>query len=119
MVWRSFSGTEIEALTAGPAFAVQPGERPCPACGAHSVRAYLSSAPRARRPTLVSWVWCAACRRFVGTRTAHPAGLTFTDPLAGADRRALEASLTGFLDHLDGLWEDGVLPQAFAGSPAE
>ena len=84
----------------------------CPACGERSVRAYLTVPERARRPTLVSYVWCAGCRRFVGTRAAHPAGVVVSDPLAvltPAERRELEGSLTGFLAHLDKLWDDGVL----------
>ena len=50
-------------------------------------------------------------------RSKHPAGLVFADPLAAlapAERRELERSLTGFLAHLDRLWDDGVLPQTFA-----
>jgi hypothetical protein len=40
-----------------------------------------------------------------------------SDPLAvlsAAERRELERSLTGFLAHLDRLWDEGVLPQSFA-----
>jgi hypothetical protein len=114
--WAGFSGDQVAALTAGPSFLLEPGERACPACGACAVRAYLTAADRARRPTLISYVWCSACRRFVGTRAGRPDGLVFPDPLAdlsAADRHALEGSLTGFLAHLDQLWDDGVLPQTF------
>jgi hypothetical protein len=113
----SFTGDQVAALTRGASFLAEPGERDCPACGERSVRAYVTAPDRARRPTLVSYVWCSACRRFVGTRAAHPAGLVFSDPLAvvpAAERRALERSLTGFLGHLDRLWDEGVLPQTFA-----
>ena len=115
--WRSFSGDEVAALTQGESFFAAPGERDCPACGGRSLRAYVTPAPRARRPTLVSYVWCSACRRFVGSRARHPEGVVVSDPLAAlcaADRRALESSLTGFLAHLDRLWDAGVLPQKFA-----
>jgi len=114
--WGSFTGGETAALTQGTAFMAEPGERDCPSCGGRSLRAYLTTPPTARRPTLVSYVWCTGCRKFVGSRSALPAGLVFTDPLAGLptdDRRALERSLTGFLAHLDGLWDNGVLPQSF------
>ncbi|MCA2217224.1 hypothetical protein [Jidongwangia harbinensis] len=117
MAWRSFDAGQVEALAQGTSFLVEPGERDCPACGERAVRAYLTTPEAARRPTLVSYVWCSACRRFVGTRAAHPAGLVFSDPLAllsTAERRELERSLTGFLAHLDRLWDDGVLPQSFA-----
>jgi hypothetical protein len=43
--------------------------------------------------------------------------MVFSDPLAAlppAHRRELERSLVGFLAHLDGLWDAGVLPQSFA-----
>lgn len=116
-MWGSFTGDQVAALTRGPSFLADPGERECPACGAVSVRAYVTQPESARRPTLVSYVWCAACRKFVGTRAAHPAGLVFSDPLAllsAAERRELERSLTGFLTHLDDLWNEGVLPQSFA-----
>ena len=116
MAWSSFTGSEGEALAQGGSFLAEPVERVCPACGARSVRAYLTVPEQARRPTLVSWVWCAGCRRFVGTRAAHPAGVVVSDPLAvlpAAQRRELERSLTGFLAHLDELWDAGVLPQTF------
>ena len=105
----AFTGDQVAALTAGPSFLLEPEERICPACGACAVRTYLTTADRARRPTLISYVWCAACRRFVGTRTARPPGLVFTDPLAGA----FDGSVTDFFEHLDQLWDAGVLPQAF------
>ncbi|GIF18631.1 hypothetical protein BJ973_008410 [Actinoplanes tereljensis] len=113
----SFSGDEVAALTQGESFFVAPGERVCPACGERRLRAYVNTPAHARRPTLVSYVWCAACRKFVGTRAAHPDGLVFSDPLAllsEAERRELERSLVGFLTHLDELWDSGVLPQSFA-----
>ncbi|GLY94586.1 hypothetical protein [Actinoplanes sp. NBRC 103695] len=116
MEWNSFDGAEVAALTEGTAFVAEPGERDCPSCGARALRAYLTKPETARRPTLVSYVWCTACRKFVGSRSALPAGLVFTDPLATlpvAERRDVERSLTGFLAHLDGLWETGVLPQSF------
>jgi hypothetical protein len=118
--WGGFSAGQVEALAQGASFMAEPGERDCPACGEHSVRAYLSVPENAKRPTLVSYVWCRACRRFVGTRAAHPAGLVFSDPLAilsTAERRGLERSLIGFLAYLDRLWDDGVLPQSFAVEP--
>lgn len=117
MSWDSFSGDQVAALTQGPSFFADPGERECPACGAMSLRAYFQAPAHARRPTLVSYVWCRSCRKFVGTRAKHPEGLVFSDPLAAlplAEQRELERSLVGFLDHLDRLWDDGVLPQTFA-----
>jgi hypothetical protein len=114
--WGSFTGAQVEALARGESFFLAPGERECPACGKQSVRAYVTAPENARRPTLVSYVWCTACHRFVGTRAKHPEGLIFSDPLAGlsvAERRELERSLVGFLEHLDRLWDDGVLPQTF------
>jgi hypothetical protein len=117
MGWDSFSGDEVAALTRGESFFAAPGERVCPACGEKRLRAYVNSPLNARRPTLVSYVWCSACRKFVGTRAKHPAGLVFSDPLAlltVAERRELEGSLVGFLAHLDELWDSGVLPQTFA-----
>ncbi|GIM95191.1 hypothetical protein [Paractinoplanes toevensis] len=117
MGWDSFSGDQVAAMTQGESFFAAPGERICPACGKRRLRAYVNAPSNARRPTLVSYVWCSACRKFVGTRAAHPAGLVFSDPLAlltVAERRELEGSLVGFLAHLDELWDSGVLPQSFA-----
>ena len=115
--WGGFSGDQVAALTRGPSFLAEPGERHCPACGGRSLRAYVTPAPRARRPTLVSYVWCSPCRRFVGSRARHPEGVVVADPLAvlsAAERRTLESTVTGFLAHLDRLWDEGVLPQTFA-----
>jgi hypothetical protein len=115
--WDSFSGDQVAAMTQGSSFFADPGERECPACGATSLRAYFHAPDNARRPTLVSYVWCSSCHKFVGTRAKHPEGLVFSDPLATltvAERRELERSLVGFLGHLDRLWDDGVLPQTFA-----
>jgi hypothetical protein len=105
--WSSFNGDETAALAQG---AIQ-----CPSCGAPALRRYLTTPEAARRPTLVTYVWCSACRKFLGTRTAHPHGLVFSDPLA--TRPPADASLAGFLTHLDRLWDTGVLPQTFAGAP--
>lgn len=117
MEWSSFTGAEVTALAQGESFFAAPGERECPACGRRSVRAYMNAPENARRPTLVSYVWCSACHRFVGTRAKHPDGLVFSDPLAAlgaGERRELERSLIGFLAHLDRLWDEGALPQTFA-----
>ena len=112
--WSAFTGDEVAALTEGPNFFAEPGERDCPSCGERRLRAYFTVPVGARRPTLVSYVWCTGCGKFVGTRARLPEGLAFSDPLADLAvdrRRALERSLTGFLSHLDGLWEAGSLPQ--------
>jgi hypothetical protein len=117
MAWTSFSGEQVAALTRGESFFADPGERDCPACGAHRLRAYVNAPENARRPTLVSYVWCSGCHKFVGTRARHPDGLVFSDPLAvlsREQRRAVEGSLVGFLAYLDSLWESGALPQSFA-----
>lgn len=117
MTWASFTGDEVAALTRGESFFADPGERECPSCGARRVRAYVTAPANARRPTLVSYVWCSGCRKFVGTRARHPEGLIFSDPLAALsadERRAVEGSVVGFLAHLDELWESGKLPQSFA-----
>src|SRR4051794_12113710 len=115
--WGSFRPDQIEALATGTSFLADPGERDCPACGERRLRAYVQSPPVARRPTLVSYVWCGGGRKFVGSRARRPDGLVFSAPLAGLTsehRRELERSLSGFLARLDGLWDDGVLPQSFA-----
>jgi hypothetical protein len=117
MEWSTFNAGEVEKLAQGESFFLAPRERECPACGSVSVRAYVNAPANARRPTLVSYVWCSSCHRFVGTRAKHPEGLVFSDPLAvldPAERRELERSLIGFLAHLDSLWDEGVLPQSFA-----
>jgi hypothetical protein len=114
---RPFTADQIAALARGASFLAEPGERECPACGRRAVRTYLTVPENARRPTLVSYVWCAACRRFVGTRARHPEGVVFADPLAAlapAERREMERSVVGFLEHLDRLWDAGALPQSFA-----
>jgi hypothetical protein len=110
MTWGSFRPAEVEALATGPSFLIEPGERDCPACGVRRLRAYVQSPPAAKRPTLVSYVWCGGCRKFAGSRAKRPDGLVFADPLTGLGR----LPLVEFLDRLDRLWDDGVLPQSFA-----
>jgi hypothetical protein len=115
--WDGFTGAQVAALARGPGFLLEPGERDCPACGGRSLRAYVTPAPQAKRPTLVSYVWCSPCRKFAGSPAKHPEGVVLSDPLAvlsPAERRALESSLTGYVAHLDRLWDDGRLPQTFA-----
>ena len=71
----------------------------------------------ARRPTLVSYVWCSACRKFVGTRARTRRAWSSRTRSPCCPTRSggeLERSLVGFLAHLDELWDDGVLPQTFA-----
>jgi hypothetical protein len=117
MTWTSFAGAEVAALTQGTSFFADPGERECPSCGAFFVRTYVTAPANARRPTLVSYVWCSGCHKFVGTRARHPEGLIFSDPIAALsvdERRAVEGSLVGFLAYLDELWDSGKLPQSFA-----
>lgn len=114
MAFSSFSSDEVAALTQGTSFFVAPGERDCPSCGSRRLRTYVHAAPSARRPTLVSYVWCAGCSHFVGTRSRLPDGLEFTDPLSDAARRDLSLTLGGFLAHLDALWDSGALPQSFS-----
>jgi hypothetical protein len=114
--WGGFSPAQVESLATGRSFLTDPGARDCPACGCRSLRAYVNAPRTARRPTLVSFVWCSSCRKFVGSRAKRPAGLAFSDPLAdlsAAERVELERTVVGFLAHLDRLWDDGVLPQAF------
>ncbi len=117
MGWDSFTGDQVAALTHGESFFAAPGERQCPACGQRRLRAYVHAPENARRPTLVSYVWCSGCHKFVGTRAKHPEGLVFADPLAvltTEQRRTVEGSLVGYLAHLDQLWDSGVLPQSFS-----
>src|ERR1700754_2218539 len=110
--WGSFNPAQVESLATGESFLTHPGERDCPACGRRSLRAYVNAPETAKRPTLVSYVWCSGCRKFVGSRARRPDGLGFADPLAGLGLE--RGSLTDFLAHLDRLWDDGVLPQSFA-----
>lgn len=110
MTWNTFRPAEVERLATGPSFLVEPGERDCPGCGVRRLRTYVQSPSDAKRPTLVSYVWCSGCRKFAGSRARRPDGLAFADPMAGQDH----VPLIEFFDRLDRLWDDGVLPQTFA-----
>ncbi|MFJ5266495.1 hypothetical protein ACIQAC_39180 [Streptomyces sp. NPDC088387] len=66
---------------------------------------------------MISYTWCAACRRAAGATSPLPPGLTFSDPWRDVDPAAWEEfdnSLPRLLVRLDRLWEDGVLPQSFS-----
>ncbi|MFI6026351.1 hypothetical protein [Amycolatopsis magusensis] len=114
--WRTYSPRELDELgrTAPPL--TETGERLCPACGARAVRRYLYD-HHGRREVAMSYVWCANCRRYASS-TGPPLtpDFVFDDPAEdSAELRALrDADLMSLLDHLDALWNAGVLPQQFA-----
>lgn len=110
--WTGFDWPHLQSL-ASPSWA-RPAERVCPACGAASVRFYMYGSQRLGRPTVVTYTWCADCRRFDGTTGPRPAGFAFTDPLSPQRRDELGHEVSGLLDYLDRLWDEGHLPQAFA-----
>lgn len=113
---REFDSAQVQRLLAGPSFTEDTSERVCPACGAASVRTYVHRRTGAGRPALITYSWCAACRRFKGWTGPDSGELAFTDPLAdlsAAGRRELERDFDAFLRRLDGLWDSGELPQRF------
>lgn len=113
-----FSQSELSVLTQGPSFIERPEERVCPACEKKKIRTYLYGADRGPgRPTIISYTWCAACGRGVGSTGPRPSDLFFTDPLEHLtkdERRKLSTDRDeDFFAVLDGLWDEGKLPQRF------
>lgn len=112
---RRFTPSEIETLGRERNFLRDQSEWLCPACGEVSVRTYLRKAQHANRPAVISYTWCAACRKMSGSTGPLPPGLIISDPWRELDPVAWEefdASLHRLFARLDRLWEDGVLPQS-------
>src|SRR4051794_5141508 len=110
-----FTTAEIETLGRERNFLRDRSEWLCPACGEVKIRTYLRNAKHADRPAVISYTWCAACRRMAGSTGALPPGLTIADPwreLAPAAWEEFDRSLPRLFARLDRLWEDGVLPQS-------
>lgn len=110
-----FTSSEVEALGRDRNFLRDQSEWLCPSCGEVSVRTYLRNTKHANRPAVISYTWCAACRKVSGSTGPLPPGLTISDPWRELDPAAWEEfdiSLLRLFARLDRLWEDGVLPQS-------
>lgn len=113
---RNYEPREVQALAAERNFLRDQSEWKCPACGKVSVRTYLYRADRPGHPTVISYTWCASCRRTQGSTGPLPKGLSFDDPwgdLTPEERLRKEASFDAMFAELDSLWAKGVLPQRF------
>ncbi|MFD3504374.1 hypothetical protein [Streptomyces sp. NPDC058678] len=111
-----FTPAEVEALGRERNFLRDQSEWRCPACGEVAIRSYLRTARHASGPSVMSYTWCAACRRTAGSTGPLPPGLTISDPWRALDPQAWEEfdkNLSKFFDRLDRLWESGALPQSF------
>lgn len=112
-----FTPSEIEALGRERNFLRDQSEWLCPSCGEVSVRTYLRNTQHANRPAVISYTWCAACRKMSGSTGPLPPGLIISDPWRELDPAAwdqFDTSLPRLFARLDRLWEDGVLPQGVA-----
>lgn len=110
-----FTSSEVEALGRDRNFLRDQSEWFCPSCGEVSVRTYLRNTKHANRPAVISYTWCAACRKVSGSTGPLPPGLTISDPWRELDPAAWEEfdiSLLRLFARFDRLWEDGVLPQS-------
>lgn len=114
---RRFTPSEIEALGRERNFLRDQSEWLCPSCGEVSIRTYLRNTKHADRPAVISYTWCAACRKMSGSTGPLPPGLKISDPWRELDPAAWEefdTSLSRLFARLDRLWADGVLPQSIA-----
>ncbi|MFF1273492.1 hypothetical protein ACFVZC_08805 [Streptomyces marokkonensis] len=112
---KRFMPSEIETLGRERKFLQDQSEWLCPACGEVAVRSYLRATQHANRPAVISYTWCAACRRMAGATSPLPPGLVISDPWRDVDPVAWEEfdrSLPRLFVRLDELWESGVLPQS-------
>lgn len=118
---REFSSLEIKSLLSDERFIDHPREQSCPACGSKSVRTYVYRRQVGERLNLVTYSWCAECRRFKGWTGPDLGDLEFTDPLLTLPesvREELMSNLNSLFRHLDTLWEGDFLPQNFSKIPA-
>jgi hypothetical protein len=107
---KAFSAEQIADL-AKSARKAGAAERVCPACGWTKVRTYRYFSERMTGPTVISYVWCAHCHRFMGSTGPRPPTLQLDDPLTREEHLTLDHDLDALLTYLDRLWDTGVLPQ--------
>ncbi|MFF2845468.1 hypothetical protein ACFVT5_03930 [Streptomyces sp. NPDC058001] len=113
---QEFDVDQVKQLVQGPKFYEDQSERVCPACGERAVRTYVYRSHLRKRPTLISYMWCASCRRFKGWTGPDLGTFDFTDPLerlSTDERTTLTRDFAGWFRSLDRLWETGELPQSF------
>jgi hypothetical protein len=113
---RRFEPSEIEVLGQGRNFLKDQSEWRCPSCGEIAVRTYFRQTQHAGRPAVISYTWCAACRKMAGSTGPLPAGLVISDEWREKDPAGWEEfdrNLPKLFSRLDRLWADGVLPQRF------
>ncbi|WP_406253073.1 hypothetical protein OH786_25340 [Streptomyces atratus] len=113
---REYDSEQVQKLVTGVPFVDQPTERLCPACGVKSVRIYMYRPEGTRRPTRITYAWCASCRHFKGWTGPDFGEIDFNDPLSSLSieqRKSMQMDLESFMSQLDRLWEFGQLPQHF------
>lgn len=108
--WRPFEAGQVSALAATARVHDGGGERVCPACGMRCVRSYRYASSRPTGRTVISYVWCSSCHRYVGSTGPLSATSKISDPLSSDDHSVLDEDLAALLKHLDELWDKGTLP---------
>lgn len=109
--WRSFDSDQVTALGVQAAAGIRIEARTCPACGKAAIRSYSHPSERATGSAVViSYVWCANCQHYTGSTGPRAPGERLTDPLTREDHERLDNNLRALLNHLDHLWDTGVLP---------
>lgn len=116
--WKPYTREEVAELSTTAAPPTSKEERLCPACGQRAVRRYYHEMDGGRRghPVGMSYTWCSNCHRYTSSTGVPRSSLyDFDDPSDGSDAlaRLRREDLIGLLDHLDALWDSGVLPQEF------
>lgn len=115
--WHTYTTRETETLARSGGGLTDNAEQTCPACGHRAVRRYLYEHQGPRGPVRMSYAWCTNCHRYTSSTGPSIAGMyTFDDPgETSAELRTLrDSDLFGLLDHLNTLWDAGVLPQHFS-----
>ena len=83
-------------------------------CGHEAVRKYVHEHEGPGRTVWMYYSWCSHCHRYSSsTGPSQAEKYLFDDPGANSKelRRLRKTDLFGLLDHLDLLWDNGVLPQ--------
>lgn len=91
----------------------------CPVCSGMGIRRYYRTSYNRSRPAISSYVWCPQCHSYTGSTGPALGRVVTSDPLAALPDAPTDGpgptAMENFLNVLDRLWDEGLLPQEIIG----